>query len=150
MIIRKRKAPVALVLSGFPFPAVSGYPAALVHLRITRVKRPTDLLQFPQPRFADQNRADRLEGVATAQTAARHELPMRTDGMVMIFYHNLDPGLPGLGCEPFTGTVIGLDLDTELAVESVIQRGCRRMDIQTALTFPPSGAGRSPRNRNCR
>jgi len=60
---------------------------------------------------------------------------MRTGGMVITFHHNLDTGLPELACEPFTGAVVSLDLDTELAGESIIQCSCRRMDIQTALTF---------------
>ena len=61
--------------------------------------------------------------------------------MVVAFHRNLDAGLPELACEPFTGTVVGLDLDTELAVESVIRCGCRRMDIQTLLTFPHPAQG---------
>ena len=116
-------------------------PAALVHFHVTQVKHPADLLQFPQAGFTDQDRTDQLECVVTVQAAVRHELPMRTGGMVITFHHNLYPGLPELTCEPFTGAVISLDLDTELAVESVIQRCCRRMDVQTALAFPHPAQG---------
>ena len=63
---------------------------------------------------------------------------MRTGGMVITFHHNLDTGLPELACEPFTGAVVSLDLDTELAGESIIQCSCRRMDIQTARFIPAS------------
>ena len=63
------------------------------------------------------------------------------DRMVIAFHHNLDPRLPELAREPFTGAVVGLDLDTELAVESIIQRGCRRMGIRTVLTFPHPAQG---------
>ena len=98
-------------------------PAAPVHFHVTQVKHPADLLQFPQAGFADQYRTDQFESVVTAYTAVRHELPMRTGGMVVAFYRNLDTGFPELACEPFTGTVVGLDLDTELAVESIIKGG---------------------------
>ena len=111
-------------------------PAAVVHLHPTQLKHPADLLQLPQAGFTDQYRTDQLEGVVAVQTAVRHELPVWTGGMVIAFHRNLDPGLPELACEPFTGTVVRLDLDTELAVESIIQCGCHRMDVQTALAFP--------------
>ena len=61
--------------------------------------------------------------------------------MIVAFHHNLDPRLPELAREPFTGAVVGLDLDTELTVESVIRCGCRRMSIRTALTFPHPAQG---------
>ena len=116
-------------------------PAALVHFHVTQLKHPADLLQFPQAGFTDQDRTDQLEGVVAVQAAVRHELPMRTGGMVITFHRHCDPGFPELACEPFTGTVVSLDLDTELAVESVIQCGCCRMDVQTALTFPHPAQG---------
>ena len=116
-------------------------PAALVHLHLTQVKHPADLLQLPQAGFADQYRTDQLESVVAAYTVVRHKLPIRTSGMVIAFHHNLDTGLPEFACEPFTGAVVGLDLDTELAVESIVQRRCHRMDIRTALTFPHPAQG---------
>ena len=109
--------------------------AALVHFHVTQVKHPADLLQFPQSGFTDQDRTEQLEGVVAAQAAVRHELPMRTGGMVITFHRNLDAGFLELACKPFTGTVVGLDLDTELAVESIVQRSCRRMDIRTVPTL---------------
>jgi len=116
-------------------------PAAPVHLHVTQVEHPADLLQFPQAGFTDQDRTDQLEGVVTAYTAVRHELPIRTGAMVIAFHHNLDPRLPELAREPFTGAVVGLDLDTELAVESIVQHRCHRMDTQTVLTFPHPAQG---------
>ena len=53
-------------------------PAAPVHLHLTQVKHPADLLQFPQAGFTDQYRTDQLESVVTAYTAVRHELPIWT------------------------------------------------------------------------
>jgi len=116
-------------------------PAAPVHFHVTQVEHPADLLQLPQPCFADKDRTDQLEGVVSVYTAVRHEFPMRTGGMVVTFHRNLDIGLPELACEPFTGAVVSLDLDTELAVESVIRCGCQRLNIRTALTFPHPAQG---------
>ena len=42
-------------------------PAALVHLHVTQVKHPADLLQFPQAGFTDQDRTDQFEGIVAVQ-----------------------------------------------------------------------------------